>query len=125
MFVHEANPSSVSEIADRAVMRLSTMTRVVQRLEKRGLVKLARREGDARVTEVYITPAGERVVAQIRLVASHIYHLAFRDLDAREIATLNELLRRVLRNLAIHPEDLQVSATPSCAPLDDVTRRGC
>src|SRR5450756_382535 len=66
MLVHETNPSSVSEIADRAVIRLSTMTRVIQRLEKRGLVKLARREGDARVTEVYITAAGERVVSQIR-----------------------------------------------------------
>ena len=40
MLVHEVNPSSVNEITDRAVMRLSTMTRVVQRLEKRGLVKL-------------------------------------------------------------------------------------
>jgi len=104
MLVHETNPSSVSEIADRAVMRLSTMTRVVQRLEKRGLVTLSRREADARVTEVYITPAGERVVAQIRSVASRIYHLAFRDLAASEIATLNDLLRRVFRNLAIHPD---------------------
>ena len=41
MLVHERNPSSVSEIAERAVIRLSTMTRVIQRLEKRGLVKLA------------------------------------------------------------------------------------
>src|SRR5690349_11539685 len=40
MLVHAVNPSSVSEITERAVMRLSTMTRVVQRLEKRGLVRV-------------------------------------------------------------------------------------
>jgi MarR family transcriptional regulator, organic hydroperoxide resistance regulator len=99
MLVHETNPSSVSEIADRAVMRLSTMTRVVQRLETRGLVTLARRESDARVTEVCITNAGERAVSQIRKVASRIYHLAFGDFEATEVATLNALLRRVFDNL--------------------------
>jgi len=103
MLVHETNPSSVSEMADRAVMRLSTMTRVVQRLEKRGLVKLARRQSDARVTEVYITPAGERTVEQIRVVASHIYGVAFRDFDAAQVTQLNELLRRVFNNLEIIP----------------------
>src|SRR6202790_149413 len=88
MIVNEASPSSVSEIAERAVMRLSTMTRVVQRLEKRGLMRIERRKGDARVTEVYITPAGKRAVLQIRQIASRLYNIAFHDLEADEIATL-------------------------------------
>jgi DNA-binding MarR family transcriptional regulator len=99
MLLHESNPSSVSEMAERAVMRLSTMTRVVQRLEKRGLVALARRAADARVTDVHITASGEEAVAQVRAVASRIYHSAFNDLDAADIETLNELLRKVFANL--------------------------
>ncbi len=106
MLVHEVNPSSVSEITDRAVMRLSTMTRVIQRLEKRGLVKLAARQRDARVTEVFITAAGERAVTQVRAIASRIYNIAFHDISAAEIATLNSLLGRVFRNLAIQPHEL-------------------
>jgi len=105
MLVHETNPSSVSEIADRAVMRLSTMTRVVQRLERRGLVRLARRAADARVTEVYITRAGEKVVEEIRAIASRIYHLAFRDIQPAEIVKLNDLLRRVYHNLEFTTPD--------------------
>jgi len=101
MLVHERNPSSVSEIAERAVTRLSTMTRVIQRLERRKLVRLTRRSGDARVTEVNITDSGERMVSQVRTIASHIYAAAFRDLDAADIETLNALLRRVHGNLAI------------------------
>ena len=50
MLLHECSPSGVSEMAERAVSRLSTMTRVVQRLEKRGLVTVSqaccRRPGD-------------------------------------------------------------------------------
>lgn len=103
MIVFETNPSSVSEIADRAVMRLSTMTRVVQRLEKRGLLSVSRRKGDARVTEVYITSAGERVMLQVREIASRLYNIAFHDLAAGEIEMLNALLRRVFSNLALRP----------------------
>jgi DNA-binding MarR family transcriptional regulator len=99
MLLHERSPSSVSEIAERAVIRLSTMTRVVQRLEKRGLVTLSRRAADARVTDVYITPDGERVVEQVRVVASRIYQSAFKDMDASEIETLNGLMLRVFNNL--------------------------
>src|SRR5882724_571928 len=99
MWLHEHSPSSVSEIADHAVIRLSTMTRVVQRLEKRGLVTLSRRAADARVTDVHITPGGEEVVSQVRSFASRIYQAAFKDFDAAEIETLNGLLRRVFGNL--------------------------
>jgi MarR family transcriptional regulator, organic hydroperoxide resistance regulator len=99
MLVHEQNPSSVSEIAERAVTRLSTMTRVIQRLEKRGWVKLATRAADARVTEVFITPAGEEIVEQVRGVASRIYQAVFKDMSASEIETLNGLLLRVFNSL--------------------------
>jgi MarR family transcriptional regulator, organic hydroperoxide resistance regulator len=99
MLVHEQNPSSVSEIADRAVTRLSTMTRVIQRLEKRGLVKLDTRAADARVTEVFITRHGEEIVEQVRAVASRIYQSAFKDMSATEIETLNSLLLRVFNSL--------------------------
>src|SRR3984885_6903325 len=50
MIVNEVSPSSGSEIADQSVTRLSTMTRVVQRLEKKNLVKILKRTSHARVT---------------------------------------------------------------------------
>lgn len=99
MLVHERSPSSVSEIADRAISQLSTMTRVVQRLEKQGLVRLATRPGDARVTEVFVTAEGGKAVAQVRAVASRIYQQAFKDVTAAEIEALNHLLLRVFNNL--------------------------
>jgi DNA-binding MarR family transcriptional regulator len=99
MLLHERSPSGVSEMAERAVMRLSTMTRVVQRLQKSDLVRLTTRAADARVTEVHITPNGEQVLEQVRAVASRIYQAAFKDLDSEEIELLNGLLRRVFNNL--------------------------
>ena len=103
MIVNEVSPSSVSEIAERSVTRLSTMTRVVQRLEKKNLVKLSKRRSDARVTEVHLTPLGKRSVERERGTAGEIYRRAVRDLSAADIAVLNGLTRRIFANLSAQP----------------------
>ena len=41
MILHERSPRSVTEIADQAEIRLSTMTRVVQRLDRNARAALA------------------------------------------------------------------------------------
>ena len=103
MILHERSPRSVTEIADQAVIRLSTMTRVVQRLERSGLVRLASRPSDARVTDVAITSAGIDSVGRVREVAARMYQRAFGDFSARDLETLNQLLGRILHNLSRGP----------------------
>lgn len=103
MLVHERSPSSVSEIADRAVMRLSTVTRLVQRLEKQGFVRLKPRASDARRTDVTLTEKGEAACERVRRHASRVYAVAFQDFSSKEIETLNSLLRRLFQNLRFEP----------------------
>lgn len=100
MIVDEASPSSVSEIAERSVTRLSTMTRVVQRLQKKSLVKLSKRRSDARVTEVHLTPLGKRCLEMERSTAGEIYRRAVHQLSPADIVALNELMRRIFANLS-------------------------
>ncbi len=95
----ERGPISVSAIADLAVIRLSTATKVIQRLERDGLVKLQRSKRDARVTEVRITAQGRAVTRLVRSAASTIYREAFAGVSAREIRSFNGLLTRILGNL--------------------------
>jgi DNA-binding MarR family transcriptional regulator len=99
LIAHERSPSSVSEIAERSVRKLSTATRVVQRLESDGLVRLAQRESDARVTDVYITPSGERAATMVRGVASRIYAAALGERSPAEIKSLNRFLICICNNL--------------------------
>ena len=103
MIVNENNPSSISEIADRAVMRLSTMTKVARRLEREGLVRLGQRVTDGRITDVFITGAGVEAVEQIRRVASRVFNQAFEGFSDAEVATLIDMERRLLSNLSLLP----------------------
>ena len=99
MLAYERGPVSVGQIAENAVLRLSTATKVVQRLRDEGLVVLSRGRQDGRVTNVQTTAAGGAAVAIIRQVASGLYRRAFRDIDANDIQQLIRILSTVETNL--------------------------
>lgn len=99
MTLHEEGRASVSELADHAIAKLSTMTRIVKRMQGDGLVTCRPRETDHRVTEVILTLKGEAAGAQAWDIARATYDRAFRTLSGSEVDTLNRLLRRIGENL--------------------------
>lgn len=104
MILREASPRSVSEIAELAAMRLSTMTRVVQRLAGAGFVEVATSREDARRTEVHLAPKGRDALGSVRAAASRVYRQGTGELSAAEITQLVGLLTRLFRNLATRPK---------------------
>jgi DNA-binding MarR family transcriptional regulator len=99
MLAHERGPISVGSIATLGVLKLPTATKVIQRLAAEGLLQVSRCEADGRVTEVTCTAAGERVVGQVREIASQRFQTAFRGFTAADIDRLNQTLRTILGNL--------------------------
>jgi len=99
MLAHERGPISVGDIAELGVLKLSTATKVIQRLRDEGLVTLRRRADDGRVSWVEATRTGRSVVTVIRRAASEIYRSAFRGITATDIAALNATLTTVQQNL--------------------------
>ncbi len=92
---------SVSEIADNAISKLPTMTRIVQRMEADGLVRCRQSAMDRRVTEVELTAAGKHAGAQAWEVADAIYASAFGQISVTDVAELNRTLQTLSRNLGI------------------------
>jgi MarR family transcriptional regulator, organic hydroperoxide resistance regulator len=73
MILGESAPWGMSQIADAAVINLSTMVRIVQSMTTAGLVSCAARTDDLRVTEVGLTTLGERKLADSRLAVAPVY----------------------------------------------------
>lgn len=99
----EHEPASVSELCEHAVIRLSTMTRIVQRLAEAGLVSTCQREADGRVTEVSLTDPGREAAAQVHKQASRIFRQGFEGFSAKEVMALNEMLKRLFDNFGVLP----------------------
>lgn len=100
MTLRNSETLSVSEIADHAIVKLPTMTKIVQRMQADKLVECRQSPSDGRVTEVMLTPAGAQAGQKAWDAAHKIYERAFEDLSTKDVATLNKLLRTITRSLA-------------------------
>lgn len=105
MILGTGSPRGVREIAESAVIPLSTMTRIVQRMAVAGLVGLETSTEDARVTMVSILPLGEAKLAEARATTSPIYARIIRGLSADDFARLIGLLDQLHRNLDLAHTD--------------------
>ena len=103
MILHEKEPRSISEISEMAAIRLSTITRVAQRLASVGMVTLRRRAGDGRKTDAMLTAKGRRAVRKVRSVAGRVYALGTHELTNLELRQLIGLLRKVFDHLSEAP----------------------
>jgi DNA-binding MarR family transcriptional regulator len=99
MILGEHSPRGVRDIADAAVIPLSTMTRIIQRMAAADLVSVAASATDARVTEVSLTALGEARLVAARAVAAPVYARITRGLSARDFDKLVTLLEQLHDNL--------------------------
>jgi DNA-binding MarR family transcriptional regulator len=100
MVLGERAPRGVRDLADSAVIPLSTMTRIVQRMSAAGLVTAASSTEDARVTEVSLTAEGDRKLAEARRATAPVYAKVIKGLGQRDFDKLISLLDRLHDNLA-------------------------
>jgi DNA-binding MarR family transcriptional regulator len=99
MVLGESRPLGVSDIADRAVINLSTATRIVQRMVSAGLLKVNTSRTDSRVTEADLTPRGLELLASARAATTPVYKTVIRSFDARRFEDLIESLACMHANL--------------------------
>lgn len=99
----EEQPLSMSNIADLAASKLSTITRLTQRMESQGLVTFSARASDQRVTEVAITKKGREAYTQSRPLAARAYERAVAGLSDDDLAAVSDIFTRINQNYADDP----------------------
>ena len=92
-----AHPEQLNcrQVAARMMTREPDLTRLLDRLEKAGLVLRQRLASDRRVVRIGITPAGLELLARIDAPMLELHHLQFSVLGERQTATLTRLARRL------------------------------
>ena len=99
MILGETMPLSVGRIAERAVINLSTMMRIIQRMRRDGMVTTGRHPEDARVTEVALTRMGEGKLSEARKITAPIYQELIEGFSERDFEELIALMERLYGNL--------------------------
>ena len=91
--------SPIGTLAQYAMIEQSTLSRLVARMARAGLVARRRGAVDARLREVALTRKGARTFAQIRPLALAHADRALAGLARRDIATFRRVARRILVNI--------------------------
>jgi MarR family transcriptional regulator, organic hydroperoxide resistance regulator len=90
---------SVTQLRDRLGVEMPTVTRALQRMERRGLVQRRPDTTDERSVRIYLTEAARQLADVIPAALERADHVALQGFSEEERATLLHLLRRMDENL--------------------------
>ena len=90
--------ATMSQLSANTIIKLSTVTRIVQRMREAGLVETRSNIDDARITDVSMTAKGEALVHEIQNATQKTYVKAYRNLTEAQLTQLNETLKVIFKN---------------------------
>jgi DNA-binding MarR family transcriptional regulator len=90
---------SATQLSAECAHDMGALTRVVDELERRGLVRRERSRRDRRAVEIAITPAGRRVAQSTKKVIVGLLNELVAPFSDAEITTLIGLLQRMHSHL--------------------------
>lgn len=100
MLLGDKNPSTVGELSRRSVTKISTITRILIRMENDGLITRKPFPEDNRVIEVFITSKGTEMLLGLRSLASDVYKKAFIGVKDEDIVKFTNILMKIRQNLS-------------------------
>lgn len=90
---------SLSELSERIRAQNSTVTGIIDRMERENLVTRERSKEDRRVVYIRLTPKGRRLAEEIPVEPMEIFRGALECLSASEVRDLVKILGKVARRV--------------------------
>ncbi len=87
-------------IGDRMISHDPDITRLLDRMEKRGLISRERQTDDRRVVKARITPAGLATLRTLDVPVREMHKKQFAHISATKLKTLSELLSELQSGFA-------------------------
>ena len=98
--LREGDGRRMGDLSETTSIEVSTLTRLVDNMEKKGLVARRRDAADARVVALHVAPAGRRLTQRITPIAERYESVALAGFTAAEADILKAALRRLYSNMA-------------------------
>jgi DNA-binding MarR family transcriptional regulator len=97
--------ATVSELAAFTLIERTALTRAIDQMERRGLVRRARRASDRRAVGIHLTAEGRQAHARFVPVARAVYDQATLGLDDAGARALLAALKRIRNRLQRRADD--------------------
>jgi DNA-binding MarR family transcriptional regulator len=97
--LRERDGRRMGDLSETTSIEVSTLTRLVDAMEKKGLVARRRDAGDARAIALRVTPTGRRLTRRLLPIAERYERVALDGFSAAETNALKAALRRLYGNM--------------------------
>jgi MarR family transcriptional regulator, organic hydroperoxide resistance regulator len=109
----EKGDQRLGDLAEVTSVELSTLSRMVGKLVRRGLVSRGRPESNGRTVRIELTASGKKLVERFIPLATRHEDVSLRGFKTADIARLKADLAKVYRNLDAVKEDLDRKVSTS------------
>jgi MarR family transcriptional regulator, organic hydroperoxide resistance regulator len=92
---------SLSSLSERIRAQNSTVTGIIDRMEREGLVKRERSTADRRVVHIRLSEKGQRLARQIQVEPMEIFRSSLCDLSAGDLRDLLRILSKLEKRVRV------------------------
>lgn len=96
--IHESPDITLQKVGVAVFKDFASITRIVQLLERNGLLRRKPHPTDGRRSRLVLTKRGESVIRTVEPIAQAYRRRALEGIDAEEVAHLRGLLKRIVEN---------------------------
>ena len=96
--IHETPDITLQQVGTAVFKDFASITRIVQLLERKRLLRRTPHPTDGRRSELLLTSAGESVIRTVEPIAQANRRKALHGIDAEEVALLRAVLARIMEN---------------------------
>jgi MarR family transcriptional regulator, organic hydroperoxide resistance regulator len=101
----ENGDQRLSDLATVTTTEISTLSRLVGEMKRKGLVTRSRLEDNGRTVAINLTSKGRLLVEELMPIAVHFEDVAVRDFSESEVSRLKVVFRKIYESLgSIEPE---------------------
>lgn len=88
---------SLSSLSERIRAQNSTVTGIIDRMEREGLVRRERSTTDRRVVHIRLSEKGQKLAKQIQVEPMEIFHAALQSLSGADLRDLLRIMNKLQR----------------------------
>ncbi len=96
--IHESADVTLQQIGAAVFKDFASVTRIVQLLERKGLLRRTPHPNDGRRSEFALTSSGESLIRTVEPIAQANRRQALEGIDAEQVAQLRAVLNRIMEN---------------------------
>lgn len=99
LLLSEKEGITQKEIAEKLKIKPSTVTLIIRRMKRRGLILTVKDTQDKRFTKIYLSDEGKKLICRLKKVFKQLETEMFRNFEEEDLKRLENYFQKIISNL--------------------------